>query len=148
MTTYEQQVIDGVPFLISGSSIFYYDPLALPWSSDPKEPIRIGTLTGDKLHLDADWRERVQPRIDAWRTTINPVGRNEVVRAPKQSKPKRSPKSAAKTAGNAGETPTAATATAATATTAVNVVVMPSTVEEQNPKRVLKRRKVVPANAS
>jgi len=143
MTTYEQQVIDGVPFLTSSGSVFYYDPLALPWSSNPKEPVRIGTLTGTSLRLDADWRERVQSRVDAWRSTVVPVGRNEVVRAPKQSKPKRSPKSAAKTAGNAGET-----ATTATATAAVNVVVMPSTVEEPNPKRVLKRRKVVPANAS
>jgi hypothetical protein len=140
MSSYEQQVIDGVPFLINGSSVFYYDPLALPWSSNPKEPVRIGTLTGTSLRLDADWRERVQSRVDAWRSTVVPVGRNEVVRAPKQSKPKRSPKSAAKTAGVTGE---AAATTAAT----TNVVVMPSAVEEPNPKRVLKRRKVVPANA-
>ena len=124
MTTYEQQVIDGVPVLISNGSVFYYDPLTLPWSSSPKEPIRIGALTGDKLQLDADWRERVQPRIDAWRTTINPVGRNEVVRAPKQSKPKRSPKSTAKATGNVGTT---------------HVIVEP----EPAPKRVVKRRKTV-----
>jgi hypothetical protein len=127
MTTYEQQVIDGVPVLVSNSTVFYYDPLTLPWSSSPKEPIRIGALTGDKLHLDADWRERVQPRIDAWRTTINPVGRNEVVRAPKQSKPKRSPKSTAKTTGTTVDVGT------------TNVVVEP----EPAPKRVVKRRKTV-----
>jgi hypothetical protein len=141
MTTYEQQVIDGVPFLTSGTSVFYYDPLALPWSSDPKEPIRIGVLTGTQLRLDEGWKERVQPRIDAWRTAVNPVGRNEIIRAPKQSKPKRSPKSAAKTAGNTVETGTAEGA-AAVGTT--NVTVIPP---EPTPKRIVKRRKVVPANA-
>lgn len=132
MTTYEQQVIDGVPFLVNGSSVFYYDTLALPWSVSPKEPIRIGTLTGAKLQLDEGWRERVQPCIDAWRTTIKPVGRNEVVRAPKQSKPKRSPKSTAKTAGKDGP-----------AVDTTNTVVSP----EPAPTRVIKRRKAVPANA-
>ena len=127
MTSYEQQVIDGVPVLVSNSAVFYYDPLTLPWSSSPKEPIRIGALTGDKLQLDADWQERVQPRIDAWRATINPVGRNEVVRAPKQSKPKRSPKSTTKATGTTVDVGT------------TNVVVEP----EPAPKRVVKRRKAV-----
>jgi hypothetical protein len=136
MTTYEQQVIDGVPFLVSGTSIFYYDPLSLPWSSSPKEPIRIGVLTGGQLRLDEGWVARVQPSVDAWRGTINPVGRNEIIRAPKQSKPKRSPKSAAKTAGNTVE------AGAAVETT--NVTVIPP---EPPAKRVVKRRKAVPANA-
>jgi len=159
MTTYEQQIIHGVPFLLSNNSVFYYDALALPWSTNPKEPIRIGTFTDGDLRLDKGWEERVKPRVDAWRTTISPVGRNEVVRAPKQSKPKRSPKSAAKTAGTTGETATTTgttATTAATATTAVNVVIMPSTATtttntaapEPNPKRVLKRRKVVQPNAS
>jgi hypothetical protein len=148
MTTYEQQIIHGVPFLVSNGSVFYYDPLALPWSADPKEPIRIGTFTNSDLRLDAGWEERVKSRVDAWRATINPVGRNEVIRAPKQSKPKRSPKSAAKTAGTTGTTGTTE-ATAGT-TAATNVVIMPTTVAtapEPNPKRVLKRRKVVQPNA-
>jgi len=136
MTTYEQQVINGVPFLISGANVYFYDTLCLPWSSDPKEPIRIGTLAGTELRLEEGWTARVQPRVDAWRTTINPVGRNEIVRAPKQSKPKRSPKSAAKTAGNTVE------AGAAVETT--NVTVVPP---EPPAKRVIKRRKAVPANA-
>ena len=142
MTTYEQQVIDGVPFLVSGGSVFYYDPLALPWSANPKEPIRIGVLAGTQLRLDEDWVTRVQPRVDAWRSTVVPVGRNEVVRAPKQSKPKRSPKSAAKTAGNTVEA--GATEGAAVAGT-TNVTVVPP---EPTPKRVVKRRKVVQPNAS
>jgi len=148
MTTYEQQIIDGVPFLVSNNSVFYYDLLALPWSPDPKEPVRIGTLINSQLRLDTGWEERIQSRIDAWRATINPVGRNEVIRAPKQSKPKRSPKSAAKTAGSTGTTE-ATTATAGT-TAATNVVIVPATVAaapEPNPKRILKRRKVVQPNA-
>ena len=135
MTTYEQQVINGVPFLISGTNVYYYDTLCLPWSSDPKEPIRIGTLAGTELRLEEGWITRVQPRVDAWRTTVNPVGRNEIVRAPKQSKPKRSPKSAAKTAGTAVET----TATTAVATEAA---------AEPTPPSVVKRRRTVRTNAS
>jgi len=153
MSTYEQQIIHGVPFLVSNNSVFYYDPLALPWSANPKEPIRIGTFTDGTLRLDAGWEERVQSRVDAWRATISPVGRNEVVRAPKQSKPKRSPKSAAKNAGTAGETATVAggttatTATTAATTETVNVIINTAT-PEQNPKRVLKRRKVVQPNVA
>ena len=151
MTTYEQQIIHGVPFLLSNNSVFYYDALALPWSANPKEPIRIGTFTDSTLRLDTGWEERVKPRVDAWRTTISPVGRNEVVRAPKQSKPKRSPKSAAKTAGTAGETTAAATNTIIippTTNTAVAANTTNTTAPEPNPKRVLKRRKIVQPNAS
>ena len=135
MTTYEQQVINGVPFLISGTNVYFYDTLCLPWSSDPKEPIRIGTLAGTELRLEEGWITRVQPRVDAWRTTVNPVGRNEIVRAPKQSKPKRSPKSAAKDAG------TVTTVAEPTATAATGVASEPA------PKRIVRRRKAVPANA-
>ena len=131
MTTYEQQVIDGVPCLVNGTSVFYYDPTGLPWSTDPKEPIRLGTLVEGRVRLDAGVQERIQPRIDAWRTSLGPVGRNEVVRAPKQSKPKRSPKSAG---------------------TATNTIVEPEPEPEPEPKpaptRVLKRRKAVPTTAA
>ena len=144
MTTYEQQVINGVPCLVNGTSVYYYDSLCLPWSSSPKEPIRIGALVSGALQLDAGFQERIQPRVDAWLSTVNPVGRNEVVRAEKQSKPKRSPKSAAKDAGVAGE------ATATTAATAVATAEPSITVTEDKqpaPKRIIRRRKVVPANA-
>jgi len=133
MTTYEQQVINGVPCLVNGTTVYYYDSLALPWSSSAKEPIRIGALVGGALQLDAGFQERIQPRVDAWLRTVNPVGRNEVVRAEKQNKPKRSPKSAAKDAGN-------------TVTTVTAVTPVP-TVTEPAPKRIIRRRKAVPANA-
>ena len=144
MTTYEQQVINGVPCLVNGTAVYYYDSLCLPWSSSPKEPIRIGALVSGALQLDAGFQERIQPRVNAWLSTVNPVGRNEVVRAEKQSKPKRSPKSAAKDAGVAGEATT--TAATAVATTAAEPSVA---VEDKQPapKRVIRRRKVVPANA-
>ena len=139
MTTYEQQVINGVPCLVSGTTVYYYDSLCLPWSSSAKEPIRIGALVSGALQLDAGFQERIQPRVDAWLSTVNPVGRNEVVRAEKQSKPKRSPKSTAKDAGTVAEPAT----TVATATTAD-----PVTEDKQPaPKRIVRRRKVVPANA-
>jgi hypothetical protein len=139
MTTYEQQVINGVPCLVNGTTVYYYDSLALPWSSSAKEPIRIGALVSGALQLDAGFQERIQSRVDAWLSTVNPVGRNEVVRAEKQSKPKRSPKSAAKDTGVTGTT-TVATAVATT-TTASGPVAEPA------PKRIVRRRKVVPANA-
>jgi hypothetical protein len=135
MTTYEQQVIDGVPCLVNGINVFYYDPTGLPWSADPKEPIRLGALVEGRLRLDESIQERIQPRIDAWRSSLGPVGRNEVVRAPKQSKPKRSPKSA----GTATNTNT-------------NTIVEPEPVTVAEPKpaptRVLKRRKAVPTTAT
>ena len=140
MTTYEQQVINGVPCLVNGTTVYYYDSLALPWSSSAKEPIRIGALVSGALQLDAGFQERIQSRVDAWLSTVNPVGRNEVVRAEKQSKPKRSPKSAAKDTGVTGTT-----ATTTVATTVATAASGP--VAEPAPKRIVRRRKVVPANA-
>ena len=143
MTAYEQQVINGVPCLVNGSSVYYYDSLCLPWSSSPKEPIRIGALVNGALQLDAGFQERIQPRVDAWLSTVNPVGRNEVVRAEKQSKPKRSPKSTAKDAGTTGNAVTTVTEPAEPAEPAE-----PVTEDKQPaPKRIVRRRKAVPANA-
>ena len=144
MTTYEQQVIHGVPCLVNGTTVYYYDSLALPWSSSPKEPIRIGALVNGALQLDAGFQERIQPRVDAWLSTVNPVGRNEVVRAEKQSKPKRSPKSAAKDAGTTGNT-----VTTEPATTVTTVATAEPVIEDKQPapKRIVRRRKAVPANA-
>jgi len=152
MTTYEQQVIHGVPCLVNGTSVYYYDSLALPWSSSPKEPIRIGALISGALQLDAGFQERIQPRVDAWLSTVNPVGRNEVVRAEKQSKPKRSPKSAAKDAGTTGNTVTAIAEPATTITTVTEpatVTTAEPVIEDKQPapKRIIRRRKAVPANA-
>jgi hypothetical protein len=141
MTTYEQQVINGVPCLVSGATVYYYDSLALPWSSSAKEPIRIGALVNGALQLDAGFQERIQPRVDAWLSTVNPVGRNEVVRAEKQSKPKRSPKSAAKDAGTTGNT------VATTVTTVTEPVTTVIEEKQPAPKRIVRRRKAVPANA-
>ena len=143
MTTYEQQVINGVPCLVNGTTVYYYDSLCLPWSSSAKEPIRIGALVSGALQLDAGFQERIQSRVDAWLSTVNPVGRNEVVRAEKQSKPKRSPKSTAKDTGNTVTTVTTVATTAAEpdATTATPIA------SESDPKRIVRRRKAVPANA-
>jgi len=143
MTTYEQQVINGVPCLVNESVVYYYDSLCLPWSSSAKEPIRIGALVGGVLQLDAGFQERIQSRVDAWLSTVNPVGRNEVVRAEKQSKPKRSPKSTAKDAGTTGNAVTTVTEPAEPAEPAE-----PVTEDKQPaPKRIVRRRKAVPANA-
>jgi hypothetical protein len=149
MTTYEQQVINGVPCLVNGTTVYYYDSLCLPWSSSAKEPIRIGALIGGALQLDAGFQERIQSRVDAWLSTVNPVGRNEVVRAEKQSKPKRSPKSTAKDAGTTGNTVTTVATVAEPIATATTVTTAEPVTEDKQPapKRIIRRRKAVPANA-
>lgn len=135
MSTYEQLVLHGIPFLHSNGVLYYYE---LP-SATAQEPIRVGTLVGGRVNLDADWLERVQPRVDAWRATLNPSERGKASRAPKQSKPKRSPKSAAPNPDEAG-----------TAAGATNVVIIP-TASEAAPvkaaKRVLRRRAPVRPSA-
>ena len=141
MSTYEQLVLHGIPFLHSNGVLYYYE---LP-STVAQEPIRVGTLVGvgatNTVNLDADWLERVQPRVDAWRTDLNPSERGKASRAPKQSKPKRSPKSAAPNPDKAG-----------TAAGATNVVIIPTTTaSEAAPvkaaKRVLRRRAPVRPSA-
>ena len=131
MSTYEQLVLHGIPFLHTNGVLYYYE---LP-AAVAQEPIRVGTLSGSSVNLDADWLERVQPRVDAWRATLNPSERGKASRAPKQSKPKRSPKSAAPNPDDAGAT---------------NVVIVP-TVSEAAPvkaaKRVLRRRAPVRPSA-
>ena len=139
MTTYEQLVINGVPFLHSNGKLYYYE-------LSPSEPVEIGAVIGGSLQLSAGWAERIQPRVDAWRATVAPSERGKTVRAPKQSKPKRSPKSTAAAAGGTGEAVGAATDTGvsiakATATATATATDTPSeATPEPRPKRILRRR--------
>ena len=99
--------------------LYYYDAKHI---GDGTDPIRVGLWNEDgSIRLDEDWKLRIQPRIDAWRSIIIPNERGVVqARAPKPSKPKRtSPKAT-----------TATTATTATVSDApTNTVVYPA-----NPK--------------
>lgn len=135
MSTYEQLVINGIPFLHSNSKLYYYE-------LTPSEPVEIGALVSGTLQLHAGWIERIQPRVDAWRLSLSASERGKTVRAPKPSKPKRSPKSTAAAAGGAGEATGATGAATATADTTTDSASAPVT----NPKRVLRRR--VPLQAS
>jgi hypothetical protein len=136
MSTYEQLVINGVPFLHSNGKLYYYE-------LTPSEPVEIGTLVNGALQLSAGWAERIQPRVDAWRGTVAPSERGKTVRAPKQSKPKRSPKSAATVARGAGEAAGVVAATGVSVAKATATATTTATSEaapEPRPKRILRRR--------
>ena len=136
MSTYEQLVINGVPFLHSNGKLYYYE-------LTPSEPVEIGTLVNGALQLSAGWAERIQPRVDAWRGTVAPSERGKTVRAPKQSKPKRSPKSAAAVTRGAGEAAGVVAATGvsvAKATATATTIATSEAAPEPRPKRILRRR--------
>ena len=138
MSTYEQLVINGVPFLHSNGKLYYYE-------LSPSEPIEIGALLSGSLQLSADWQERIQPRVDAWRATVAPSERGKTVRAPKQSKPKRSPKSAAAATRDAGEAagvPVATGVSIAKATDTATATATSEAAPEPRPKRILRRRAI------
>jgi len=135
MATYEQLVINGIPFLHSNGKLYYYE-------LTPSEPLEIGALVSGTLQLHAGWIERIQPRVDAWRLSLSASERGKTVRAPKPSKPKRSPKSTAAAAGGAGEAAATTGAGTAKATDTTDSAAAPVA----NPKRVLRRR--VPLQAS
>lgn len=141
MSTYEQLVINGIPFLHSNSKLYYYE-------LTPSEPVEIGALVSGTLQLHAGWIERIQPRVDAWRLSLSASERGKTVRAPKPSKPKRSPKSTAAAAGGAGEATgaTGAATAKATAAKATDTTTDSAPAPVTNPKRVLRRR--VPLQAS
>ena len=130
MTTYEQLVINGVPFLHSNGKLYYYELLA------SAEPVEIGAVNGGALQLSTGWAERIQPRVDAWRESLAPSERGKTVRAPKPSKPKRSPKSAAAAPAETGEAAGTGTGGVVAAATATASAPAP----EPRPKRVLRRR--------
>ena len=142
MTTYEQLVINGVPFLHSNGKLYYYELLA------SAEPVEIGAVNSGALQLNAGWAERIQPRVDAWRESLAPSERGKTVRAPKPSKPKRSPKSAAAApaetgeASGAGRVAAKATDTGVSVAKATDTATIPTSAPapEPRPKRVLRRR--------
>jgi hypothetical protein len=141
MTTYEQLVINGVPFLHSNGKLYYYELLA------SAEPVEIGVVNSGALQLSTGWAERIQPRVDAWRESLAPSERGKTVRAPKPSKPKRSPKSAAAAPAEAGEAGGAGTGRVAAKATDTGVVAKATATDttsapapEPRPKRVLRRR--------
>ena len=137
MTTYEQLVINGVPFLHSNGKLYYYELLA------SAEPVEIGAVNSGALQLSAGWAERIQPRVDAWRESLAPSERGKTVRAPKPSKPKRSPKSAAAAPAEAGEAAGAGRVPATKTGTGVVATATATTsapAPESRPPRVLRRR--------
>jgi len=139
MTTYEQLVINGVPFLHSNGKLYYYE-------LSPSEPIEIGTLVTGSLQLHDDWNKRIQPRVDAWRDTVVASERGKTVRAPKQSKPKRSPKSAAAATRDAGEAAGVVATGVSVAKATDTATATSEAAPEPRPKRILRRRAIAGAS--
>jgi hypothetical protein len=68
---YEQVFLKGVPFLRDTDGIIY--------NYDRAHPIAIGRLdTGGELCLAADWRERLEPALIAWRASQKPKLKSKV----------------------------------------------------------------------
>lgn len=88
---YEQVFLKGVPFLRDTDGNVY--------NYDRARPIAIGRLdAGGELCLAADWRERLEPALIAWRASLAPCERGKIkpeAKVKKQSKPR-------KAAGGAG----------------------------------------------
>lgn len=90
---YEQVFLKGIPFLRGPDGQIY--------NYDRTRPIAIGRIDGDggELCLAADWRERLEPALLAWRSSLVACERGKIkpeAKVKKQSKPR-------KAAGGAGE---------------------------------------------
>jgi len=136
MSTYELLFLYNIPFLSrvgdTTRTLYYYDAKQV---GDNSEPIAIGIRNEDgTIRLDEGWQVRIQPRIDAWRSSIASSERGVVQpRAPKPSKPKRvSPK-----------TTTATTTVTIDTTKTTNTVVYPPS-PKVRPRGVRKNPKAVP----
>jgi len=135
-SNYELIFLHSIPFLAKvgeGNSqpaksrvLYYYDAKHI---GDGTEPIRVGLWNEDgSIRLDEDWKLRVQPRIDAWRTIISPCERGVAQdRAPKPSKPKRTSPKATTAAATA-----ATTATVTISDTDKNTVVYPKNTKSRS----------------
>lgn len=93
---YELKHIRGIPHYLRDGIIYHFelDPAGTPSS----ECIRLGTYDGDRdcVIYDADWRERVQPRLNAYRAALLPQRRDglrqTITKPQKSSHSKRAPR--------------------------------------------------------
>jgi hypothetical protein len=94
--SYELKHIHGVPYyLFDGTNVRTFE---MDGGKPAAECVAIGTYDAatDTLTYFADWRERVQPRIDAFRLGIAPQERDKlretIVKPQKQRKTTRTPR--------------------------------------------------------
>lgn len=93
--SYELKHIHGVPYYLDGSTVRTFE---MDGGKPAAECVAIGTYdaTTDTLTYFADWIERIQPRLDAFRTGIMPQERDKlrdtIVKPQKQRKTTRTPR--------------------------------------------------------
>lgn len=65
---YELKHIRGIPYYLRDGVLYHFelDPAGAP-SADC---VRLGIYDGNHIVYDPDWRERVQPRLDAYRAHL------------------------------------------------------------------------------
>ncbi len=93
--SYELKHIHGVPYYLDGSAVRIFE---MDGGKPAAECITIGTYDAatDTLTYFADWAERVQPRLDAFRAGLAPQERDKlrdtIVKPQKQRKTTRTPR--------------------------------------------------------
>lgn len=94
---YELVFLNGIPYVADNlRNLYYYDPVA-SWDT-PETFIHIGTLRDGAADLLQDWRERLEPRLAAWKSSMSATERGHPIpRAPKPSRSKRTAANSAKT---------------------------------------------------
>ena len=83
MSAHELVFIHNIPFLTDSAGALYY----YSGSNTTKEPVHIGSLREGVVTLLDDWKARVKPSLDAWRTSLEPSKRG--VPVPRAEKPTR-----------------------------------------------------------
>jgi hypothetical protein len=74
---YELKHIHGIPYYLHGTTIHTFE---LNAGRPSEHCIAIGhyDASTDTIHYDDDWQQRVQPRLDAFRSTLQSQARNAV----------------------------------------------------------------------
>ena len=96
MSTYELIFLGDIPYITDNlRNLYYYDP-STTWDT-PKEFIHIGYNREGTPELVEDWRERLEPRLAAWKLSRSATVRgNPISRATKPSRAKRTTAGSAK----------------------------------------------------
>ena len=96
---YELKHIHGVPYYLGPCGALY--TLELDAGKPSKDCVRIGTYSADTGSIDylPDWRERCQPRLDAFRASLTSQTRDtlrdSIIKPQKPRKTTRAPRKSA-----------------------------------------------------
>jgi hypothetical protein len=92
---YELKHIRGIPYYLDGTIVRTFE---LEGGKPSPDCIAIGTYdpTTESITYDVDWRERVQPHLDAFRASLGAQERDKlretIAKPQKQRKPTRNPR--------------------------------------------------------